>query len=277
MAIWDTHPRSSMGIPAPPLHSGPRPSWVSQTLRCCHLGRQGTRAACVMGVGNKDAQDPEPRAPAVPIATIFSLESQCPTVHVSQDCPKPVPELPSTSAPLRRRNPRLSFRDESAFPAQLRAYTPTRPSPQADAHQLHTSRSRLRAERGSLMPATCRPERSETCWFASSTSSPLAVSQNKSGPTRAHLKPSARKAGAGGSHSREDRDAEWRDRGQRAPNEVWKALRFALRHLWLSGARSPMPATPRLDARPARAPSLRSGFPRSVPGVREPEEPGPRP
>lgn len=63
VAIWDTHPRSSTGIPAPPLHSGPRPSRVSQTPRCCHLGRQGTRAACVMGVGNKDAQDPEPRPP----------------------------------------------------------------------------------------------------------------------------------------------------------------------------------------------------------------------
>lgn len=48
-------PAAARGIPALPLHSQPRPSRVSQTPRCCHLGRQGTRAACVMGVGNKDA------------------------------------------------------------------------------------------------------------------------------------------------------------------------------------------------------------------------------
>lgn len=57
------HPRSSAGIPAPPLQARPRPSRVSQTPRCCHRGRQGTRAACVMGAGNKDSQDPTPRLP----------------------------------------------------------------------------------------------------------------------------------------------------------------------------------------------------------------------
>lgn len=65
---WDgdpphRQPRRSAGIPAPPLHARPRPSRVSQASRCCHRGRQGTRAACVMGAGNKDAQDPAPPLP----------------------------------------------------------------------------------------------------------------------------------------------------------------------------------------------------------------------
>lgn len=71
MEIPDSHPRRSAGIPGPPLHSRPRPSRVSQTPRCCHRGRLGTRAACIMGAGNKGAQDlelPKPRlrGPAAP-------------------------------------------------------------------------------------------------------------------------------------------------------------------------------------------------------------------
>lgn len=63
MKIPPTPPGRSAGIPAPPLHARPRPSRVSQTPRCCQRGRQGTRAACVMGAGNKDAQDPVPWLP----------------------------------------------------------------------------------------------------------------------------------------------------------------------------------------------------------------------
>lgn len=99
MAIWDTHPRNSMGgIPVPPLHSGPRPSRISQTPRCCHLGRQGTRAACVMGAGNKDAQDPEPRPPSTSHPSHYDL-----FFGVSMpDCPR-FPELPQArpGAPTR--------------------------------------------------------------------------------------------------------------------------------------------------------------------------------
>lgn len=51
------------GDPGPALHARPRPSRVSQAPLCCQDGRQGTRAACVMGAGNKDAQDPAPRLP----------------------------------------------------------------------------------------------------------------------------------------------------------------------------------------------------------------------
>lgn len=64
---WDgdspTATRRSPGIPAPPLHARPRPSRVSQTPRRCQRRRQETRAACVMGAGNKDAQDPVPWLP----------------------------------------------------------------------------------------------------------------------------------------------------------------------------------------------------------------------
>lgn len=77
-------PAAARGIPALPLHSRPRPSRVSQTPRCCHLGRQGTRAACVMGVGNKDAQDPEPRPPGTRGPNLHDLFSR-----VSMpDCPR---------------------------------------------------------------------------------------------------------------------------------------------------------------------------------------------
>lgn len=84
MTIWDTHPRSCKGDPSPSLHSGPRPSRVSQTPRCCHLGPQGTRAACVMGVGNKDAQDPEPQPPGTSRPNLHDLFSGV----LMPDCPR---------------------------------------------------------------------------------------------------------------------------------------------------------------------------------------------
>lgn len=129
-----------LGYPPPQLQGGsqpflytpgPRPSRVSQTPRCCHLGRQGTRAACVMGVGNKDAQDPEPRAPGTSHPNLHELFSgvsmpDCPGTALNP--PRSAYKVEHASAPPRHRNQCLGFWGESAFPAQLRAYTPTPPS-----------------------------------------------------------------------------------------------------------------------------------------------------
>lgn len=134
-------PAVTWGIPAPPLHSGPRPSRVYQTPRCCHLGRQGTRAACVMGVGNKDAQDPEPRPPGTSRPNRHDLFSR-----VSMpDCPR-FPGLPQArpgapdrvrhaSAPPGQRDPCLSFR---RFPnTTSRTHTHTSQSPSRRAAVTH--------------------------------------------------------------------------------------------------------------------------------------------
>lgn len=163
-------PAAARGIPALLLHSGPRPSRVSQTPRCCHLGRQGTRAACVMGVGNKDAQDPEPRPPGTSRPNLhgsflWNLNARLSTFPGTALNPsRRFYKVEHASAPAGQKNQCLGFGGESALPAQLRAYTPT-PSPK----QTRTSYSQPAAERRSLTPATCQPDRSETCWFASST------------------------------------------------------------------------------------------------------------
>lgn len=63
----------------------------------------------------------------------------------------------------------MGFEGESASQHNFVGTHPHVLVPSRRAPAIPIARSCLRAERGSLTPATCRPERSETCWFVSST------------------------------------------------------------------------------------------------------------
>lgn len=147
---------------------------------------------------------------------------------------------------------------------------------QADAHQLSINRSRLRAERGSLTPATCRPERSETCWFASSTLLHSQLSKTKAVPRGRICGPlQGKRAQVGATRMRIAMQRGGTGcRGLRAGCGKPSASLF---HTYDSqGRAAPTQPPPRLDARPAWPPSPRSDFPRSIPGVRATAEPEPR-
>lgn len=186
--------------------SPPRPSRVSQTPRCCHRGQLGTRAACVMGAGNKDAQDPalrlprtslpdyprllpgaskrdSPRFPGLPGAILTRAQSPSLRAH-------PIWARP---APIEGRN-----RWENASLRQNSAYIHPHPHTQPHGCERNASLS----VHPPLPRASWTPERTGTCWFFFSLHLPSQAPKTKRSRGVAApraLGPEAGKAGAGGS------------------------------------------------------------------------------
>lgn len=175
--------------------------------------QQGTRAACVMGAGNKDAQDPPPWPPGTSgphLPELFARSS----MSGSQRFPA-LPEPGRRAHRLGHTHPNTTEREigasdlgESAFPAKLRKNTPepTHPRPNASKSNTpnHTTAAELRAGHPCLPRASGRPERTDTCCFflLAHPHLPLPGAPNKAVPRSdrtPHLRLRARKAGAGGS------------------------------------------------------------------------------
>lgn len=151
--------------------------------------QQGTRAACVMGAGNKDAQDPPPRPPGTScphLPELFARSSRSDSQRflALHEPGRRALRVGHTHPATLRRKSGLRIWGKALSPENSARIHPNPHTPnQTRANRTPQPHHRSRAGAGHprLPRASGRPGRTDTCWFSflPTSPSPSQVPQTK--------------------------------------------------------------------------------------------------